>query len=208
MSAPVNALPLGRSLSWRKGLRWLQSFGWPALVGVLLFVAGSLLAVTSYRLRAVEAALHAKAARAGQSLQKAATDHTRPLPAILPLPESYIADLAQIFDIAKHHGVVLGSGDYSDSDRMAIPVDIRVVDLRFNEGYAKLKEFLAALLNGMPHLAVQELRIERKDNLAVRHQVTLKLALVYASERGKPQPILSSASGESRPAEDKRAASP
>jgi len=75
---------------------------------------------------------------------------------------------------------VLASGDYRDADATALSLDTRLVDLRINENYGTLKEFLASVLNAMPHAAVQELRIERKDGTTVKHQVFLKLALVYS----------------------------
>ena len=56
-------------------------------------------------------------------------------------------------------------------------------------GVSTLKEFLASVLNAMPHAAVQELRIERKDGAAVKHQVFLKLALVYSPRADYAQAV-------------------
>lgn len=159
--------------------RKLRSWGWPTLTGMALSATGIVLVLTSHHLRSEHKILQQRNNVAERMASKLNSSNVRPIPAILPSDVNYTADLARIFDIAKDHGIALGSGDYRDADRMAIPVDIRLVGLRFEEGYPKLKEFLAALLNTMPHVAVEDLRIERKDSLATRHRVTLKLALVY-----------------------------
>lgn len=188
----MTAQPFGATLRHKfrldQRLRSMRSLGWPVLLGISLALVGILLMATSHRLQEKQNDLQMRGLKADRSIRKPDPNHVRPMPAVLPNPSDYTADLAHIFDIAKSQGIVLASGDYRDADRMAIPVDVRVVDLRFNESYTKLKEFLAAVLNTMPHSAVQELRIERKDSVATRHQVLLKLALVYASEQAKSQP--------------------
>lgn len=188
----MTAQPVGATLRHKlrldHRLRSLRSLGWPTLSGILLALAGILLMAASHRLQVKQNDLQMRRSKADQSIPKPASVHVRAIPALLPNSMEYNSDLAQIFDVAKSQGIVLVSGDYRDADRIGIPVDIRVVDLRINESYTKLKEFLATILNTLPHSAVQELRIERKDSVAVRHQVLLKLALVYASESGSPKP--------------------
>lgn len=159
--------------------RKLRAWGWPTLTGMSLGAAGIVLVLASHHLRSEHKILEQRNLAVERMAPRPSLSNVRPIPAILPGTVNYTADLARIFDIAKDHGIALGSGDYRDADRVAIPVDIRLVDLRFEESYPKLKEFLAALLNTMPHVAVEELRIERKDGVATRHRVTLKLALVY-----------------------------
>lgn len=168
-------------------LRKLRSWGWPTLTGMALAAAGIVLVLTSHHLRSEHRILQQRNIAVERMAPKLPLSNVRPIPAILPGAVNYTADLARIFDIAKDHGIALGSGDYRDADRVAIPVDIRLVDLRFEESYPKLKEFLAALLNTMPHVAVEDLRVERKDNLATRHRVTLKLALVYRTNAPSAQ---------------------
>ncbi|MDO8777735.1 MAG: hypothetical protein Q7K57_55270 [Burkholderiaceae bacterium] len=191
MSAQPSGASLRRHLRLAQRLRSLRSLGWPALLGMSLALVGILLIVVSRQLQLKQIEIQTRSLKADRSIQPPNSNHARPIPAVLPNPSDYTADLARIFDIAKSQGIVLASGDYRDADRVALPVDVRVVDLRFNESYTKLKEFLAAVLNTMPHSAVQEVRIERKDSVAARHQVLLKLALVYASTEVKaPMPPL------------------
>lgn len=200
MSAQPSGASLRRHLRVDQRLRSLRALGWPTLLGMSLALAGILLIGVSRQLQLKQAELQTQRLKADRSIQPSNSNHARPMPAVLPNPSNCTADLARIFDIAKSQGIVLASGDYRDADRVALPVDVRVVDLRFNESYAKLKEFLAAVLNTMPHSAVQEMRIERKDNLAVRHQVLLKLALVYASTEARtPAPPLAAQPSPERP---------
>jgi hypothetical protein len=210
MSAQPFGTSLRRQLRITQRLRSLRALGWPTLLGMLLVLAGILLIVVSRQLQLKQAELRARSFQADRSVQPPNSNHTRPMPAVLPNPSDYTADLARIFDIAKSQGIVLASGDYREADRVALPVDIRVVDLRFNESYTKLKEFLAAVLNTMPHSAVQEVRIERKDSVAARHQVLLKLALVYtATEVKAPAPPLAGRPSPDSPlAADQRGAQP
>lgn len=175
--------------------RKLRSLGWPTLTGMALGAAGMVLVLASHHLRSEHKVLQQGNIAVERMAPKLPLSNVRPIPAILPGAGNYTADLARIFDLAKDHGIALGSGDYRNADRVAIPVDIRLVDLRFEESYPKLKEFLAALLNTMPHVAVEDLRIERKDNLATRHKVTLKLALVYRTNVPNAQGPMSSGGG-------------
>ncbi len=167
-------------LRWAAGLVPLRGIGWPVPCGLALLLASALLLNVSHQLRSQKDNLHLELQQARISAPQPAAGHTRGLPVIFPSSSDYTADLAQIFDIAKTQGIVLASGDYHDADPTALGLDTRLVELRIDENYSKLKEFLANVLNAMPHAAVQELRIERKDGVAVKHQVFLKLALVYS----------------------------
>lgn len=158
----------------------LRAIGWPVLCGIGLLMVGALLLGLSQQLRLQKNKLQLELRQAQKIAPKPAASQARGIPVIFPPSADYTVDLAQIFDIAKNQGIVLASGDYRDADPTALGLDTRLVDLRINENYGQLKEFLASVLNAMPHAAVQELRIERKDGAAVKHQVFLKLALVYS----------------------------
>ncbi len=205
MNSQLFGASLRHKLRIDQRLRSLRSLGWPALLGIALALGGLLLIAVSHRLQVKHNDLQRKSLKAELSAHIPDSSHVRPIPTLLPTPSDYTADLAHIFDIAKSQGIVLASGDYRDADRVALPIDLRVVDLRFNESYTKLKEFLAAVLNTIPHSAVQELRIERKDSVTTRHQVMLKLVLVYASTDVKTpsQPFATQKVSENAPAADK-----
>ena len=169
------------------GLEPLRALGWPVLCGAGLVLVGVLLLGLSHQLRLQKNKLQLELRQAQKTSPRPAMSAPRGIPVIFPPSTDYTADLAQIFDIAKSQGIVLASGDYRDADPTALGLDTRLVDLRINENYGALKEFLANVLNAMPHAAVQELRIERKDGTAVKHQVFLKLALVYAPRAEQAQ---------------------
>lgn len=169
------------------GLEPLRALGWPVLCGVGLMLVGALLLGLSHQLRLQKTTLQLELKQTQKPGPKLAVNPVRGVPVIFPPSADYTADLAQIFDIAKSLGIVLASGDYRDADPTALGLDTRLVDLRITENYGKLKEFLASVLNAMPHAAVQELRIERKDGTAVKHQIFLKLAFVYSPRAGDIQ---------------------
>jgi hypothetical protein len=180
MRSPAFVMAALHKLRGAAGAMPLRSLGWPVLCGVGLVLVGVLLLGLSQQLRAQKNKLQLELRQAQKPGPQPAVNRTRGVPVVFPPSSDYTADLAQIFDIAKSQGIVLASGDYRDADPTALGLDTRLVDLRINENYGKLKEFLANVLNAMPHAAVQELRIERKDGAAVKHQVFLKLALVYS----------------------------
>jgi hypothetical protein len=187
MRGPAFVARAWRQLRGGAGPGLLRSVGWPVLCGALLVLVGALLLGISQQLRVQKNKLQGELRQAQAAGPKPSVSHTRGVPVIFPPSADYTADLAQIFDIAKSQGIVLASGDYRDADPTALGLDTRLVDLRLNENYGKLKEFLASVLNAMPHAAVQELRIERKDGATVKHQVFLKLALVYSPRPGNTQ---------------------
>ena len=165
----------------------LRAIGWPVWSGLALLLTGALLLGISHQWRIQKTQLQRELRQSQAAAPKPAVNQPRGVPVIFPPSTDYTADLAQIFDIAKGQGIVLASGDYRDADPTALGMDTRLVDLRINENYGKLKEFLASVLNAMPHAAVQELRIERKDGTASKHQVFLKLALVYSPHPASTQ---------------------
>jgi len=171
------------------GLEPLRALGWPVLCGVGLMLVGILLLGLSQQLRMQRNKLQLELRQAQKPAARAAASTVRGVPVVFPPSTEYTADLAQIFDIAKSQGIVLASGDYRDADPTALGLDTRLVDLRINENYGTLKEFLASVLNAMPHAAVQELHIERKDGAATKHQVFLKLALVYSPRAADAQAV-------------------
>jgi hypothetical protein len=180
MRGPAFRMAVFHRLRGVTGAASLRAVGWPVLCGLGLVLVGALLLGLSQQLHAQKNKLQLEFRQAQKPAPQPAANRARGVPVIFPPSADYTADLAQIFDIAKSQGSVLASGDYRDADPTALGLDTRLVDLRINENYGKLKEFLASVLNAMPHAAVQELRIERKDGAAVKHQVFLKLALVYS----------------------------
>lgn len=167
----------------------LRALGWPVLCGVGLVLVGVLLLGLAQQLLTQKNKLQLELRQAQKPAAHSAASTMRGVPVIFPPSSEYTADLAHIFDIAKSQGIVLASGDYRDADPTALGLDTRLVDLRLNENYGTLKEFLASVLNAMPHAAVQELRIERKDGAATKHQVFLKLALVYSPRAADAQAV-------------------
>lgn len=96
-----------------------------------------------------------------------------------PLYATHLDDVAQIFALAKVHGIVLGQIDYRNEPNSSLPIRVRTLDLHIAEDYPKFKPFVADLLATMPHLFLQEIRVERGNAETSKAQITLKVSLIY-----------------------------
>lgn len=163
---------------------FLRQAGWPALVGLLAVLSGlALLPVAwqykqqAHQLQAPEASARADAA--GNTTQ--ARQFARASEAIFTIPEdkTHIDDLDRLFKLAKAKGVQIGTVEYRQASNPALQVLVRTLDIRIHEDYPRLKGFVAELLGSMPHVSLQEIRVERKDAATTQGQVLLKLSFVY-----------------------------
>jgi len=69
--------------------------------------------------------------------------------------------------------------EYRQTSNPSLQVLVRTLDIRIHEDYPRLKGFVADLLGNMPHVSLQEIRVERKDAAVTQGQVLLKLSFVY-----------------------------
>jgi hypothetical protein len=154
--------------------------GWPVIAGLACIVAGLAMLGGAAYLNQRAGALTRPAAAAA-SAPPAPTPMQRHDNAVLVAPPSFthLDDLGALFRIAKHQGVALGPITYSSEPVASLPVLMRVVELRVDEDYPKLKSFVAELLRGMPHAYLREIRVEQANAASARVQASLKLSFVY-----------------------------
>lgn len=100
-----------------------------------------------------------------------------------PQDAQYIQDLGLLFQIGQEAGVALGVMEYKSETNPKAPLTVRTIELRTNEDYPKIKGFISKVLNEMPHAALQEIRIERKDAQTAQGSMLIKLSLVYQARQ-------------------------
>ncbi len=181
-SGPLNLLASHRLQDVLAGL--LRQAGWPTLAGLLAFVAGLavLLAAWQYEQQARRLNAPETSARTGVPGETGqARQFARATESIFTIPEdkTHIDDLDRLFKLAKAKGVQIGTVEYRQTSNPSLQVLVRTLDIRIHEDYPRLKGFVADLLGNMPHVSLQEIRVERKDAAVTQGQVLLKLSFVY-----------------------------
>ncbi len=165
--------------SW---LRGMFQAGWPAPFGLFAGLCGLLMLGASWYVETQAQLLPATTElRSGNASPAANTGmpFSRPDAVFAPAQSTHLDDLALLFSVAKDKGVGIGPIEYRVETNTGSPLQTRTLELRVNEDYPKLKSFIAEVLQAMPNVSLQEIRIDRKDAAAVQGQVTLKLAFVY-----------------------------
>ena len=164
--------------------------GWPVVAGLACFIVGLLMlgaTAISYQ-QARRLAAPAADARANRSISPA-SQATAPESGHFELVASpyatHLEDVSVLFELARQHGISLGPINYRSETNSSLPVITRVADLRLSEDYPKLKAFVADLLRKVPHLYLQEIRVEQGDVPSAKVQATLKLSFVYQAPKAK-----------------------
>ena len=181
-----------RMFSWsNQALAPVRGAGWPVVLGLCAGVLGLLMGGAAQYVTQQTRQL-AQANQAASLQQVPGQGVANPASALtefvwsVPAPQTHLDDMNRLFKLAKDSGVAVGAIVYRLEASSAAPILTRTLDLRLNEDYPKLKAFVAALLVAMPHLALQEIRVERKDATASQQQVLLKLSFFYQSDAKAP----------------------
>jgi hypothetical protein len=170
---------------------WRLKLGRPGLIGLLgLGVAAYCAWVWGPRLEHERAALQARATVAA----------TQPAPAVrrtvaqlgasvldaLPPSSQRGSDLSRLIEISRRTEVELTRGDYTieklnaGNDRNgADGVTQWRLQLPVRGSYAQLRRFVAELLNGLPHAALDGLQIDRPDAQQPWVETTLRITFFY-----------------------------
>lgn len=160
-----------------------RQIGWPPLFGLLAAMTGLVLLLAAWQVNQQAHRLHAPEATpsAGTSDATQARQFARATEAIFTIPEdkTHIDDLERLFKLAKSKGVQIGTVEYRQTPSPSLQALVRTLDVRIHEDYPRLKGFVAELLGSMPHVSLQEIRVERKDATVTQGQVLLKLSFVY-----------------------------
>ena len=175
--------------AWRNRLGevWHGHFGRPAWVAAVLLLA---LVVVQWRvLPALASEQHRLQSRllnlpAAPAAAAATREPVVQAPAGLELPtgRQRAADTELLVDAALRHGLVLERADYT----LAAPGTGNAVRLQatlpLSGTYAGLRRYVAAVLNALPHAALESLSIERADAQATQLQATAHLVLFYRQD--------------------------
>jgi hypothetical protein len=172
----------GRALQWR----WRGAFaaGWPVLIGLTALVASLLmLGAAAFSYRQAERLAHSLSGgisdRRSPAVEPGTAEPVDNLAAQLPSFTTHLWDIEVLFALAKDHGVVLGPITYRSEASPSMPVLTRLLEVRLDEEYPKIKKFVAELLKRMPHLYLEEIRVDQGGASASKLQATLKISFVY-----------------------------
>lgn len=168
---------------WRVRRSW-AACGWRGQTGIALLLAGSLSAGLLIPAR------QAQVAAASAAVSRPAEDSARPagLPdsgsqvrafhASLPAVSRTAEDVLALQEIAERAGVQLTAGQYRLT--LAGPSLRRYeVQLPVRGAYAQIRDFTAALLDRLPHAAVQALELKRESVAVSAIDARLVIALYY-----------------------------
>lgn len=162
-------------------LRGFMLLGWPNQLACVLLVVAVAASASAWVLdRHVQdlstrlAALQANPMTAPASMAPV----YEPL-SMAPQNAQYMQDLGRLFQLGKEAGVTFGVIEYKSEANTKTPLTVRTIDLRATEDYPIIKGFISKVLNDMPHAALQEIRIERKDAQTAQGAMLIKLSLVY-----------------------------
>jgi hypothetical protein len=172
----------------RTMVRAFAQRGWPIQLAAVLLVAAMASSLGAWAVHRHAQDLAGRLA-ALQTKQQAAQNRPantaavyEPL-AMAPTDAQYMQDLGLLFQLGKEAGVSFGVIEYKSETKPKTPLTVRTIDLRTTEDYPKIKGFISKVLNEVPHSALQEIRIERKDAQAAQAAMLIKLSLVYQARR-------------------------
>lgn len=173
---------------------WQRRFSRPAALGLIMVVTAAVLALAvapTLNDQALDLDARVDAARRQASVRAQAAPVAAP-----PRPENALpdfaqrsADLATLVEIAQASQVDLPRADYKleplSASRNGL-IQWRL-QLPVRGSYAQLRQFVAGLLNRLPHAALENLQIERTDTQQAELQSTLDLSLYYLAPTAAPR---------------------
>jgi len=170
---------------WRRSLRHIGRTGWAGIA--LLAGASVALAVAAGLQRGDDASQQLLAQRRAQGAKlppAAAPPLSEPERAAqfidsFPPFSQNVADLRLIFENAEQSRVSLVKGDYTVQADAGSPFIAYIVNLPVHEPYPAVKQFAAAVLQALPHAALDEIRVSRADANGAVLDTTLRFTLVY-----------------------------
>ena len=177
---------------WQRSLRRIGRTGW---AGLLLMAAGAAaLALLPGLQREDEAArqrLDQRRLRAVLSPRPAPAPATETelaaqfIESFPPFSQN-VADVRLLFESAVQAHVSLAKGDYTVQADAGSPFVAYVINLPLREPYPVVKQFAAAVLQALPHAALDEMRMNRADAGGPVLDTTLRFTLVYRPTPARP----------------------
>jgi hypothetical protein len=175
----------------RLGVFWHRHLGRPAWVALALVLAG---AVVQWRvlptLTAEQQRLETRLLRLPAGLHSpmasmvpiAAPAAQAPAGLELPSDRQRAADIELLVETAQRNGLTLERADYTLASPNGNAAARLQATLPLSGTYTGLRRYIAAVLNALPHAALESLSIERADAQATQLQATARLVLFYRPE--------------------------
>lgn len=101
--------------------------------------------------------------------------------AALPPFAQSASDLAKVFDIAGRHQVTLPKGDYQLKDEPHTALVTLVATFPVKLPYGTLKNFTADVLEALPNVSLDELRMARDDAGSSVLDAVIRFTFIYRS---------------------------
>lgn len=180
-------------MSRRLGRLWwraLRTLGLPGLLGGLLLLPAlglglwlPLLNRQADDLRGELAAQVAAGARQGQAAPRARSGREPAVEfaATFPALSQSASDLGEVFAIAQRRGLALPKGDYLLKAEPNAPLVAYTLSVPVSKDYAAIKGFVADVLEALPHVALDELRLSRPNAGTAELEALVRLTFVYRS---------------------------
>lgn len=172
-----------QALAWAR--QWHRHGGRPAALALALLAAAALV---QWQLRPSLGRDLARLAVRQQALAAvppgtvATVVAEPPLAQLLPPTAQRGRDLAWLVQAVQAHGLTLERADYSLGASTRGAVSRVEATLPLAGSYAALREFVAAVLNGLPHAALESLQIERPNTQSPQLQATARIVFFYRQE--------------------------
>jgi hypothetical protein len=147
--------------AWNLGLFIQRRVGWIPALSLLLGLAGVLALLWSAQAPATVPRAAVDGPKGPAVRQVPPAPRWQTFVGKLPEPSSLGEDLHRVFKLATEHGVQLGRGEYQLQRDAQAQVTMFVASFPITDSYGHTRGFIAGVLNGMPHVALDELTMER-----------------------------------------------
>jgi len=175
---------------WLALRSWAEKLGWPGILGIALIVLAAVFYGWAVAPVAVEVADLRAAARAtskqgnvGDSVigsKASVTEQLATFYAFFPRTDTSTEWIGKIYQAAKANGIVLQSGEYRFEQLNDQKLVRYQITLPVTGAYAQIREFVGAVLNEVPAVAVDEIQL-RRDNVSSRAlEARIRLSLYLA----------------------------
>ncbi len=173
-------------IGWQLALRRL---GYAGLSSLVLLALGAVTVVWMPQVSRHAEAMRASLAAQASALARQGPPARRPssgeqlveFMARFPPLTQCSSDLGAVFAIAGRHNVVLAKGDYQLKTEPNTSLVSYSVTFPVRNEYAALKSFTADVLEAMPHVALDELRMSRADSGSGALDSLVRFTFVYRS---------------------------
>jgi hypothetical protein len=177
----------GISRLWWRARRKL---GLPGLLGLLLLLPalglGLWLPVLNRQaddLRGELAAQVTASTRAGPASPRTRSGREQAVEfaATFPALSQSASDLGEVFAIAQRRNLALPKGDYQLKAEPNAPLVAYTLTVPVSKDYAAIKGFVADVLEALPHVSLDELRLSRPNAGTAELEALVRLTFVYRS---------------------------